>query len=437
MQMVKGNCSASMTRAVVFALLGILVSACATDQHYWAQPLDAAGIQESRSVNCIDNEVLLASRDALAVVELTRRDPDNASEKLFTEMTVAAVIGEIAYCDAMEGEEEEKIQAALSDFGALSYNAAYLRPRFSSLTTFPSIYLLSKPSSHRIIVYFPGVDAAAGPADLLQSLKAGAAEDQPVAGQPYIPRGHEGFREGIANLINDGFFLQAKSLAELEEECSQSATSDRAPDRKTVSLAGFICTYDVADPTRSDPIELVVAGHSLGAGVAQSALGAFNGMTWIREPAGGWAVAAPERNWPFRVRAAYLYSPPLALYPRDEGCNWVSGGAVNPIDVYTVHGLTDLTYSIIKEGDPVPNLWRPGGPSINCVEGNHFGKMVSIPRGEEPDIAARTPVTIKWDNPFPHRLQSYRKALANALRRTQDDRPGAKDEKIPGPKGGY
>lgn len=421
--------NATLLRAAVLGSLGFLITACATDQNYWALPLDAPGVQDSQSVSCVDRDIVKAGRRAQVAAEQKDSNDDNANEKLFAEMTVVAIIGEIAYCDAVEGGEEEKIRAALRDYNALSYNAAFLRPRLSALTTFPSVYLLSKTRSHRIIVYFPGVNAAASPADVLQSLKAGTSEDQPIAERLYVPRGHEGFREGVLNLIDAGFFLQAKSFEELEEECRLSAERTGAPDQKTVSLARFICAYDVVDPARSDPIELVVAGHSLGAGVAQSALGVFNGLTWRRANTGGWTVSSSERSWPFRVNAAYLYSPPFALYPRNEDCRPVDG--VNPIDVYAENGLTELTYSTIKDGDPVPELWRPGGPSINCVEGDQFGKKVAIPRGNAPDVAAKEPVVIEWENPFPHRLQSYRKALYNAFRQSQSARASPADEEAP------
>jgi len=81
----------------------------------------------------------------------------------------------------------------------------------------------------------------------------------------------------------------------------------------------------------------------------------------------------------------------------------------------------------------VPDLWRPGGPSINCVEGDHFGKKVAIPRGDEPDVAARPPLVIKWENPFPHRLESYRTALENALRQTRSDRLDSTGKKASAP----
>lgn len=72
MQMFKVSGCASMVRAAVFALLGILVSACATDQHYWAPPLAAVRIQEV--------EVLIASitkscsRAAMRWLSLSRPD---------------------------------------------------------------------------------------------------------------------------------------------------------------------------------------------------------------------------------------------------------------------------------------------------------------------------------------------------------------------------
>lgn len=431
--MIYKNITVSALRTALLGVIGFLVTACASDQYYWALPIDAAGAQDWESVSCIDNDAVNAFRRSQAAVERSDYNALNENEQLFAEMTITALIGEIAYCDAVEGEKEKKVRSALRDYSALSYNAAYLRPRLSPLTTFPSIYLLSKPQSHRIIVYFPGVDAAASPADVIQSLKAGAAEDQPFPGQLYVPRGHEGFREGVRNLADDGFFLQAKSFEELEQECRPAAEGSKSSNRKIVSLASFICAYDVIDPSRSDPIELVVGGHSLGAGVAQSALGAFSGLTWRQENTGSWAVAPAERNWPFRVSAAYLYSPPLALYPRNGNCRPVDGASVNPIDIFVEKGLADLTFSIIKDGDPVPDLWRPGGPSINCVEGDHFGKKVAIPRGDEPDVAARPPLEIRWENPFPHRLESYRAALENALRQTRPDRLDSTSKKASAP----
>ena len=431
------NITVGALRTALLGVMGFLVPACASDQYYWALPIDAAGAQDWESVSCIDNDAVNAFRRSQAAVERSDDNALNENEQLFAEMTITALIGEIAYCDAVQGEEEKKIRTAMRDYRALSYNAAYIRPQLSPLTTFPSVYLLSKPQSHRIIVYFPGLDAAASPADLLQSLKAGAAEDQPFPGRLYIPRGHEGFREGVLNLADDGFFLQAKSFEELAQECGPAAEGSESSNRKIVSLASFICAYDVIDPSRSDPIELVVGGHSLGAGVAQSALGAFSGLTWRQENTGSWTVAPPERNWPFRVSAAYLYSPPLALYPRDESCRPIAREDVNPKNVYAANGLIDRTYSIIKDGDPIPDLWRPGGPSINCVEGEHIGKKVAIPRGEDPDVAAKQPVAFDWHNPFPHRLQSYRRALENAVRQTQQKRPKSTDETAPAQRAEY
>ena len=60
----------------------------------------------------------------------------------------------------------------------------------------------------------------------------------------------------------------------------------------------------------------------------------------------------------------------------------------------------------------VPALWNPLKRSFHCVEGEHFGTYVRIPRGASIAFIERD---VDWTNAEPHRPRNYRNAVDEAL----------------------
>ncbi len=413
----------------IFALIAMQLAAagCASNISYWTTPslgpsaaAPTTGEAQLRCIEASAADVQKIVSDwpgpaerapieyASAVPEIDRGDIETMSA-----IADAALLMEISYCDTEKESVRKKREDAALDYRALGYDAAYFHPRYYVFLHDPNLFLLGRPGSNELTVVFTGTEVGFNPLDLIQDLRTGASYKGRKDGKPYVPRGHTGFRSSFRNVIRKDFFENATTFDDLDEHCRNQ--EPRYPqsifdDAPRVSLANFICRNKIRNGNENEKIRLTVIGHSLGAGIAQMSLGAFEGLTWRRDDGLPPGVNKPAGAWPFEVKAAYLFAPPLALYPRDKQCDVLD--VTSPIDVYRQNSLADRTYAVIRDGDMVPALWNPLKRAFHCVEGEHFGTFVRIPRGESIAFIERN---VDWTNAEPHRPRNYRDAVDKAL----------------------
>ncbi len=422
----------------IFTILAsqLIAAGCASNISYWTTPSlgpSATGATVDPSqLSCIeaspaDSQKIVSSWHGVgegAPIEYASDLPDAYRGDIQTMSAIAdaALLMEISYCDTEKKNVRKKRENAALDYRALGYDAAYFHPRYYVFLHDPNLFLLGRPGSNELTVVFTGTEVGFNPFDLIQDLRAGLSYKGRRDGKPYVPRGHTGFRSSFRNVVRKDFFDGANTFDELDEHCVDQTITPSAgafDEDPQVSLANFICRNNIRSDNENEKIRLTIIGHSLGAGIAQMSLGAFEGLTWRREEGAPPRVNPPGEAWPFEVKAAYLFAPPLALYPRDKACAPVDGSS--PIDVYERNSLADRTYAIIRDGDMVPALWNPLKRSFHCVEGEHFGTFVRIPRGKSIAFIERD---VDWSNAEPHRPKNYRNAVDEALDALKAATPG-------------
>ncbi len=430
-------------RLVAIAAL-FLSAGCASNISYWTTPslgkTSVASVSDPYALRCIKKvekakpekiDADLREPDESDVVELDRvnllPETDRGDVDTVSALAHAALLMEISYCATEEDSVTKKRKDAALDYRDLGYDAAYFHPRYYLILHDPNLFLLGRPGSNEVTVVFTGTEVGFNPFDLIQDLRTGVSYKGRKDGKPYVPRGHGGFRSSFRNVIRKDFFDDAYSIAELADHCAEQefkqpdVAFDNGP---RVSLANFICRNKIRSGDANEKIKVTVIGHSLGAGIAQMSLGAFEGLTWRREDGLPPQINPPADDWPFEVKTAYLFAPPLALYARDaESCEEFKDQ--NPIKTYASYALgEDRVYTIIRDGDMVPAIWNPLKRSFHCVEGEHFGTYVRIPRGAGIAFIEKD---VDWTNAEPHRPRNYRDAIDKALGALQKDADKSED----------
>jgi hypothetical protein len=322
------------------------------------------------------------------------------------EMVQAIQFVEITYGNGIPDTWTKRTTAA-TRFSEAGYNSLYYLPQYNWFIRDPNLFVLGQRHSHELMILFTGTEVYDNPYDIIQDTKTNLFLDDPDPGDLYLPAGHAGFRAGVLNLINVGFLPRELTMNDLRGE-----GCDR---RRTSRLIEFICRYEIADPARTDPIEVTIVGHSLGAGLAQIATPPFEGLSWYNDGSQDepdWRVRRRE-GWPFRVRHLFAFAPPFAVYSHDDDtCDEIERN--NPIQIlrdaslYDGPTLYDRASMIIHEGDMVPVLWNPVRRNMHCVPGQHFGRLYSIPRDGSAMEDGREE---NWRINRPHASRSYQDAI--------------------------
>lgn len=333
-------------------------------------------------------------------------NPPAPPQTFAEEMVQAIRFAEITYGNGIDDTWMKRTEAA-ARFSAEGYNSLYYLPRYNWFLSDPNVFVLGRRHSHAVMILFTGTEVSDNPYDIVQDVKTNLYRDTEVEGNLYMPAGHAGFRAGILNLINVGFIRRDLTMQDLRGEACQ--------DQRQGRFAEFICRYEIADPARTDPIEVTVVGHSLGAGLAQIATPAFEGLSWHNagtSEAPDWRVRRRE-GWPLRVRHLFAFAPPLAVYSHsDETCEEIQPN--NPIQIlrdptlYDGPTLHDRTSMVIREGDMVPVAWNPVRRDMHCVPGQHFGTLYNIPRNGSAMEDGRQE---DWRIDRPHASSSYQRAI--------------------------
>ena len=210
----------------------------------------------------------------------------------------AILLSKISYCK-LSGKSQEftwdnsiwfgRIRAT-EVFAKLGFRAAYVHPNYNWFFRDPNYYVLGIPGSNRVTIVIPGTEGGSNPLDNWQNIKATAFWDKPGTQRKarvqraYIPRGHTGFRSSASAALRHGnLFEHANSKTELLNYCGSFEPEKRIKtdsDFGTFHIADFICLNNIMSPDSDGSINVVLVGHSRGAGIAQMLAPAIDGYYW-------------------------------------------------------------------------------------------------------------------------------------------------------------
>ena len=339
----------------------------------------------------------------------------------------AITLSDITYAENIgASNKKEKRENAARWFAARGYDSLYYNPRVNWFVREPNLFVLGKAKSNHIIIVFHGTEAFDDPTDLFTNIQT-KTDDALLddAQGMYLPSGHRGFRRAALNLLRRGFVSPDMADRSIAEQCSNSAnelTFDKDLGHLQTksthpTLLNFICAHDIHDENAGPTIDITLIGHSLGSGIAQMSLGFFDGLMAPQNAEAEPTEVSRKEHWPFRVRQAFLFAPPLALHTRSNGeCERNTQN--NPVDIYRREELTSRTHMIIRQGDMIPFLWNPlNAFGVHCVQGEHFGHLVDIDRSGNVSLMGE----VDWKLREPHHSASYRSALATATGHALND----------------
>jgi hypothetical protein len=235
-------------------------------------------------------------------------------------------------------------QVGEAELRQMRYAAQYIPARWGLRPT-TDVFLVGRPASGRLFVVITGTESTA---DWLSNAWFRLSTGTYADGEFYGPPGHSGFRGGLRNIVQYGV-LHADEFAASRRACDQPA-----PRRSY--LAQFLCTSQIQRD--DEPVELVIVGHSRGAGIGLISATAFMGLEFRRSAAGGPVTVAPQPQWPLRLHAIIGIAPPYAIARRSDraaGMN-VPPGVPDHDAVLDQYGIPDRTILIANDRDVVPLL---------------------------------------------------------------------------------
>lgn len=247
-------------------------------------------------------------------------------------MLESARLADLAYL----GKKDQ--QVAIGEFQRLGYRAAYFASRNWLGMRYPEVYVLGDARTRRMTLVFVGTD---GGFDWVQNVKFNEYESKPLEGAIFLPPGHGGFRRGVIELIQDGFFTEV--LPRLAGEWGMRAGEEPVPVR--------------------------LLGHSMGAGLSIIAAPAVEGVLFHKDPGSG-AFATPDyarKTSGFRVSELVLFAPPytLSTLPVKRFAEY------RPYEAYR-EAYGDRIFSVIRDDDPVPRLGGIGDGFAYRHVGRHY-----------------------------------------------------------------
>jgi len=244
-------------------------------------------------------------------------------------------------------------------FRALGYDATYVPAGGGLFQNRNNVFLVSKPGSNRLFIVITGTET---PRDAIQDLKFKPYTMVYEDGRFYVPPGHAGFRRGTLSIIKSGA-LHSKEFDQAPLDCAHPA------DHPSL-LAQYLCLNHVS--SGAGPIDAVLVGHSLGAGIAIMSATAFAGLEIKRPDALGNATIEAQQFWPLRLQAVIGFAPPYAVYiksDREAGIK-VPAGIDDQWKVLNRYGISDRTILFLNERDIVP--------ALSLGQGRHFGHRFRI-----------------------------------------------------------
>jgi pimeloyl-ACP methyl ester carboxylesterase len=223
-------------------------------------------------------------------------------------------------------------------------------------------YIVSRAGENRIYVVIRGTDNFG---DAVQDLKAKSYTGTYRDGEFYLPPGHGGFRRGVLNIINSGV-LRINEF-DVPLDCASLG-------RRASILARHLCRYGMR--TGPGQVDVVLVGHSLGAGIALIGAAAFAGLEYKQGPALSSIRVGRQDYWPLTLRAVVAFAPPYAVYSKTdlEAGIETPEGYESQWQILASQGIIDRTILFINDRDLVPGL------SIGY--GRHFGHRFRIDRDD-------------------------------------------------------
>jgi hypothetical protein len=252
-----------------------------------------------------------------------------------------------------------KKTAGVAAFQALGYDATYVPAQGGWIQNRNNVFLVSKPASNRLFIVITGTETIR---DALQDVKFRPYTTPYKDGQFYVPPGHAGFHRGAMSIINSGV-LRIKEFDQAPLDCAHPV------DRPSL-LALHLCQYKVGSGT--GPIDAVLVGHSLGAGIAIMSATAVAGLEVKRPDPEGVATIEAQQFWPLRLQAVIGFAPPYAVYiksDREAGMK-VPEGIDDQWKILNRFGLSDRTILFLNERDIVP--------ALSFGYGRHFGHRFRV-----------------------------------------------------------
>ena len=239
---------------------------------------------------------------------------------------------------------------------------------------YPKVVAIYNTNWNYVTLVFIGTEKFG---DFIMDSETSGYEDNPKTDYFYIPPGHAGFRGGILNLISQHYF--------------------------TNCLLKFCMTNNV--PRCDGKYKVRLVGHSLGAGLAQMAIGVTDGLRYDHTLA-----IQPDKTWPFSFRNAVLFAPPYALSRTNKNpdCSYATGVSLEQfVERYQTNVL-----NIIRDDDMVPRLYNPlNRHGLQYVPLRHFGRIRRIDQTGTLESETWTADPNAPDNTFPHQIDSYLDAI--------------------------
>lgn len=276
--------------------------------------------------------------------------------------------------------EKPKSTATVAAFNALGYEATYLKASGGWFRNANDVFLVSRRASNRLYIVITGTESIG---DGIQDLKFRPYTTTYNDGQFYIPPGHAGFRRGVLNIINS-------DILKIDE--FDSAPLDCMAPNQESHLSKHLCKYEVQKG--SGPVETIVVGHSLGAGIGLLGATAFAGLEVKRPDRDGPVTVAPQRYWPLRLHAIVAFAPPYSVYTKSDFERGLPlpAGAESHWAILDRFRIPELTMLFINDRDIVPGLsvgygrhfgirFRIEGNGAVTYDGTNWGKDVNSIEG--------------------------------------------------------
>lgn len=227
----------------------------------------------------------------------------------------------------------------------MGYEARYIPADTSWVRPTTDVFLVGRRASGRLFVVITGTETWD---EWVSNTFARPYTGTYVDSQFYAPPAHGGFRGGLLNIIEYGVLRE-------NEFDTNPLRCDRPRSQRSL-LAEFLCASGIQ--RGQEKIELVIVGHSRGAGIGIVSATAFMGLEVNRPANGAPASIVPQGQWPLRLHAIIAIAPPYAVSrrsDRDEGVN-VPSGIPDHDTILEQYGVPERTILIANDRDVVPLL---------------------------------------------------------------------------------
>jgi len=230
-------------------------------------------------------------------------------------------------------------------FRALGYEAEYIPARTTLHRPVTDVFLVSRPGSNRLFVVITGTESLL---DWVSNARFTPYTGTYRDGEFYAPPGHGGFRGGLIDMIAAGILRE-------NEFDAQPLNCPARPGARSL-LSEFLCRPGIRSGPA--PMELVIVGHSRGAGIGVMAAAALTGYEVKRPSPTGPASVGQQQHWPLRLHAIIGFAPPYAISKAADAELGlpVPAGISDHETILRQLGVPDRTIMFINDRDIVPSL---------------------------------------------------------------------------------